>query len=82
MSRARSPGRRGVYSLPLRQRLPAIAIPLRPTDADVVLDLQQMIDQCYERGRYHRIDYRQPPEPPLPPEEAKWAKELLRKVRE
>jgi hypothetical protein len=45
VSPARSPGRREVYPLPLRQRLPAIAIPLRPTDADVVLDLQQLIDQ-------------------------------------
>jgi hypothetical protein len=37
--------------LPLRQRLPAIRVPLRRTDPDAALDLQVLIEQCYERGR-------------------------------
>src|SRR5262249_35220322 len=36
-----------VYRVPLRERLPVIRVPLRPTDADVPLDLQALIDQCY-----------------------------------
>ena len=47
-------------------------------DRDVVLDLQQVIDQCYERGRYNVIDYRKDPEPPLSPTDARWADEILR----
>jgi hypothetical protein len=37
-----------VYPIRLRERLPGIRVP-RPTDADVVLDLQPLIDQCHER---------------------------------
>lgn len=66
------------YVLPLRERLPAIRVPLRRPDPDVALDLQLLIDQCYERGRYaSAIDCTQPPHPPLPEEEAAWAKDLL-----
>jgi Protein of unknown function (DUF4058) len=50
--------------LPLRQCLPAIRVPLRRTDPDAALDLQVLVDQCYERGRYDSaIDYNQPPQP-------------------
>ena len=76
--RATKSGERALYKLPLRERLPRIAIPLRPRDTDVVLDLQQSIDEVYERGRYDRTDYRQPLDPPLPPEDAAWAAEVLR----
>ena len=49
------------YVLPLRERLPAIRVPLRRTDLDAALDLQVLIDQCYERGRYASvIDYTPP----------------------
>ncbi|MGE3805221.1 MAG: DUF4058 family protein [Gemmataceae bacterium] len=68
-----------VYRVPLRQRLPAIRIPLRPADADVVLDLQPLIDRSYENGRYERdIDYRTDPMPPLSGDDAAWADALLR----
>jgi hypothetical protein len=66
------------YVLPLRERLPAIRVPLRRTDPDAALDLQALIDQCYERGRYASIiDYNTGPEPPLPDEEEAWAREIL-----
>ena len=67
------------YPCPLREPLPRIAVPLRPQDADAVLDLQEVIDLCYTRGRYHdRIDYRAEPDPRLPPTDAQWADQLLR----
>ncbi len=67
------------YRLPLRQRLSAMRIPLRKTDADVPLDLQALVDQAYRNGRYEEeIDYRQPPDPPLEAADAAWADELLR----
>ena len=67
------------YVLPLRQRLPIIRVPLRRTDPDVALNLQTLIDQCYERGRYSSLlNYAKPLDPPLPDEEASWAKEVIR----
>src|SRR5437763_1790427 len=67
------------YKVPLRERLPVIKIPLRPTDQDVTRDLQALLDQAYRLGRYDDIDYRGEPEPPLDADDAKWADELLRR---
>ena len=67
-----------VHAVSLRDPLPNIAIPLRPTDRDVVLQLQPLFDECYRRGRYHRRDYRQPLDPPLAAEDAAWVTECLR----
>ena len=78
--RATRPGERALYPLPWREPLPRIAIPLRPQDSDVVLDLQQVVDEVYETGRYDRTDYHRELEPPLAPEDAAWATELLRKA--
>ena len=66
-----------IYRVPLREPLPAIRVPLRETDADVVLDLQALITQVYRHGRYDDIDYTIPPVPPLDPADAVWADELL-----
>jgi hypothetical protein len=71
-------GEHEFYIMPLRDRLPAIRIPLRHTDPDVALDLQSLIDHCYAGGRYaSTIDYTKPPNPPLPDEERGWAREVL-----
>jgi hypothetical protein len=76
--RAAQPAEREVYPVRLRERLPCIRVPLRPTDADVAVDLQPLVDQCHERGRYHLLDYRLALDPPLAPEDAAWADQLLR----
>ncbi len=67
-----------VYPITLRERLPVIKIPLRPTDQDVLLNLQAILDQCYRNGGYDDIDYRAEPDPTLPPGDAAWADALLR----
>ena len=67
-----------VYPFPLRQRLPAIRIPLREGDADVPLDLQTLIDQAYQNAGYDAIDYTVDADPPLGGEDAGWADTLLR----
>jgi hypothetical protein len=68
-----------VYRVPFRERLPVIAIPLRETDADATLDLQALIDLCYRNGGYDEdIDYQAEPDPPLEPDDARWADALLR----
>ncbi|PWU16779.1 MAG: hypothetical protein C5B50_12810 [Verrucomicrobia bacterium] len=76
--RAIRPAEQDVYPIRLRERLPVIRIPLRPTDPDVVLDIQPLVDQCHERGRYHLLDYGQSLEPQLAPEDAAWADQILR----
>ena len=68
------------YRAPLRERLPVIRIPLRERDADVPLDLQALIEQCYRNGGYDEdIDYEREPIPPLSKEDGRWADLLLRK---
>lgn len=69
-----------IYRIPLRERLPAISIPLRETEGAVHLDLQTLIERCYENGRYDDIDYSVDPEPPLDPDHAAWADDLLRQA--
>jgi hypothetical protein len=66
------------YAAPLQARLPVIEVPLRQTDPGAALDLQALIEQCYQRGRYELdFDYRKDPEPPLKGADAAWAEELL-----
>ena len=60
------------------RRLPSIRVPLRPTDADVRLDLQSLVDRCYANGRYDDLDYRAEPNPPLEAEDAAWTDAMLR----
>ncbi len=50
-----------VYRAPLEQPLPNIPVPLRSGERDAVLQLQSLVNQCYQDGRYYRIDYRGEP---------------------
>jgi hypothetical protein len=77
--RASQPGSVFVYKAPLRERLPVISIPLRPSDRDALPDLQLVVDQCYRNGGYDDIDYADEPEPRLTKADARWADTLLRK---
>jgi hypothetical protein len=54
-------------------------VPLRQTDAEVPLDLQTLIEQCYRNGGYDDdLDYRHAPDPPLAADDESWADNLLR----
>jgi hypothetical protein len=66
-----------VYPLPLREKLPVVAIPLRSSDGDVGLDMQALVDRIYEAGGHDDIDYRKPLDPPLKPEDAAWLAQRL-----
>ncbi len=71
-----------VWLKAVRDRLPKIQIPLEDPGAEVELDLQAVFDECYDLGAYSReLKYNAPPEPPLSPEDADWAAELLKKAR-
>jgi hypothetical protein len=67
-----------VYPMPLWQRLPVVKVPLRPDDADVPLDLQALVEQCYRNGAYEdTLNYSVDPDPPLLGAERDWADEWL-----
>lgn len=68
-----------VYPIPLQVPLPTIKIPLRPTDADVQLNLQALIERAYRLGGYDGdLNYAVPPDPPLIGDDEVWADQLLR----
>lgn len=69
-----------VWFFNLQDRMPTIAVPLRPPHADVALDLQAVWDEMYRRARYaYSIDYSQLiPPPPLRPDDRRWAEERIR----
>jgi hypothetical protein len=70
-----------VYLMPLGQPLPVVRVPLRPTDADVPLDMQALVEQCYRNGAYEgTLDYAADPDPPLLGAERQWAVERLQEL--
>ena len=69
-----------IYPIPLANRLPRIRIPLRPTDADIRLDLQAVLDQAYRNGRYFAtLDYTRPLAPAMDKEDTALAAEWVKK---
>ena len=69
------------YRATFASPLPNVRIPLRPTDADIILPLQALLNMAYENGRYGAIlDYDQPPEIPLDDESAAWVKARLQQL--
>jgi hypothetical protein len=75
------PGATYLYPMALRDRMPAITVPLRQHDPRVELDLQALLDHTYASGRYHRrLDYARPCDPPLDADDASWAETLLRQA--
>ncbi|NES69949.1 MAG: DUF4058 family protein [Okeania sp. SIO2D1] len=55
-------------------------LPLRPEDSDIILDLQSILHQVYDQGRYDLIiDYQQKIIPALSKTDAIWAENILKK---
>jgi hypothetical protein len=67
----------GFWPLGLRQRLPVVRIPLIAPDPDAVLDLQVVLDRTYDGADYGKYIYSEMPEPPLSPEDEKWARQFV-----
>jgi Protein of unknown function (DUF4058) len=67
-----------VYPIHLRERLPTIGIPLRESEPDVPLNLQDILERAYQIGHYEDIDYQEDADPPLEGHDAEWADALLR----
>jgi hypothetical protein len=67
-----------IYSFPWSVAIPAIPIPLLPGDIEPVLDLNSVLHKVMDRAGYELvINYRQPPRPPLRPEDESWAAPFL-----
>jgi hypothetical protein len=79
--RAARPDRIAYFRMPLRERLPRVPIPLRPEDADAVIDLQSLVDRIYELSGYDDLDYTRTVSPPLPPGDNEWAQDLIHAAR-
>ena len=67
-----------VYLMRLAEPLKPIRIPLRKTDEDVILHLQPLIAQAYDRGRYGNLDYTRPLNPPARADEAALIERLVK----
>lgn len=57
----------------------SFSIPLKPSDAEPIVPLQEVFTGVYDRARYAgRIDYRQPvPSPKLSPSDQQWVDQQL-----
>lgn len=77
VSRYRDRPRVGVWPIGLRDPLPILPIPLDDPDPPARLDLKAVLDQTYDASGYARYIYDETPEPPLSPEDAAWARDVL-----
>jgi Protein of unknown function (DUF4058) len=69
-----------VYHWTLRQPLPALPVPLRQPDPDIVVDLAAIFRTAYERGKFfRRMPYREPLPVFLSEPDRQWTTELLQK---
>jgi hypothetical protein len=82
VSRAEERPRVGIWPFRLRDPLPLIPIPLRPSDPDARLDLQQVLHHVYDDAGYEDYIYTGAPQPLLQPADAAWARELTPKRSE
>ncbi|QDT14079.1 DUF4058 family protein [Alienimonas californiensis] len=81
VARGDIPNRYEVYPIPLRNPLPRISIPLEADTPPIALDLQAAFDRAYDDGPFRRRNlYADLARiaPPLPPDAAAWATDLLK----
>ena len=78
--RGQKPRQREAFPIPLRDRLPRLPIPLRPSDREATLDLQPIIDRCCIYGAYGAADYQRALVPPMLAEDQSWLASRLQAV--
>lgn len=68
-----------LYTFNLRQPIPTFPLPLLPGDDEPLVDLNVILHALYARARFDlRLDYTQPPAPPLGDQDAAWARALIK----
>jgi hypothetical protein len=77
VSRAERRPRAGVWPVRLRERLPVVPVPLRAGDADLRLDLQEVLHRIHDAAGYAKFIYDSEPAPPLAADEQAWARQFL-----
>jgi hypothetical protein len=78
LSRAGHRRQGSAWPISIRDRLPVVSVPLRGDDADIPLDLQVVLATVIERGSYDLdADYTADPVPPLSPDTAEWARQVV-----
>lgn len=68
-----------VFAFGLAEPLPCISVPLREREEEVLLDLQYVFQQAYDRGPYDRgaVDYKASPTVPLSDDEREWVSDQV-----
>lgn len=65
-----------VFAWPIRRPLPALPIPLKAPDPDVVIPFAELFQTAYNRGRYERaLAYNRPPPGPVSDADRAWVEE-------
>jgi hypothetical protein len=77
VSRAEDRPRGGFWPIGLKERLPEIPVPLRRSDGDARVDLQEVLNHVYDVYGYEDFVYSGTPTPALAPGDARWAREFL-----
>ncbi|MGB3556925.1 MAG: DUF4058 family protein [Geitlerinemataceae cyanobacterium] len=68
-----------LYAFDLQDVIPVFTLPLRSEDPEIILDLQNILHQIYNQGRYDLIiDYKQKIIPALSNTDAIWVENLLK----
>ncbi|WP_439627902.1 DUF4058 family protein [Gemmata sp.] len=67
----------GLWPISVRTPFPAVPVPLRPNEPEPVLHLKAVLDATYDEGGYAYRIYGTPPEPPLDPADAEWARAFV-----
>jgi hypothetical protein len=70
--------RASLIAFSLRQPIPALLLPLLPGDDEPEVALNRLLHTLYRRARFDlRLDYVQPPIPPLAEADGAWAQALI-----
>lgn len=65
------------WPIGLRERLPAVPVPLSGADPNARLDLQLALDEAYDAAHYGNYIYADVPQPPLSAADAAWARRFV-----
>ncbi len=70
-----------LYTFDLRQPIPEIPVPLQKGEDEATLPLNEVLHALCNRARFDlRLDYTQPPVPPLPAAHTAWTEALVAAV--
>jgi hypothetical protein len=67
----------GFWPIDLRDRLPAIPIPVRPIHPPATLDLQELLQRVYDEAGYEFYIDQGAPRPPLTADDATWSLQFV-----